>query len=255
VTTKKERFKKTLLDLAKSGRFIEGIYNYCDRWCERCTMTTKCLSYAHEQEMKSGEENQEINDAGNEKFWEQISLSFEAVKEMIQEDAERLGIDLNNLEDVELPEHIKTPLEKLSENYAHTIHKWMKANSEKLEDKIRQIFLIKSEAEARRVTDAWEVVQYYYFFIPPKVHRAHFELEERQTDDDEYNLYSDNLGSAKIAIIAIDRSIESLSIIYSCMEEYEDELLKFLSQLSRMKRQLLETFPEVVSFKRPGFDN
>jgi hypothetical protein len=37
--SKKERYKISLLSLAESGKYIPGIYNYCDRWCERCTMT------------------------------------------------------------------------------------------------------------------------------------------------------------------------------------------------------------------------
>ena len=31
-----------LLELAEDPRFIEGIYNYCDRWCERCAFTERC---------------------------------------------------------------------------------------------------------------------------------------------------------------------------------------------------------------------
>ncbi|MCB0550950.1 MAG: hypothetical protein KDD19_25495 [Phaeodactylibacter sp.] len=30
---------------------IPGIYNYCDRWCERCSFTSRCLLYAQEQEL------------------------------------------------------------------------------------------------------------------------------------------------------------------------------------------------------------
>ena len=33
--------------LAGDPRMIPGIYNYCDRWCERCPYTSRCLSYAH----------------------------------------------------------------------------------------------------------------------------------------------------------------------------------------------------------------
>ncbi len=24
---------------------IEGIFNFCDAWCERCTFTNRCLNY------------------------------------------------------------------------------------------------------------------------------------------------------------------------------------------------------------------
>ena len=255
MNSKKEKYKKTLFDLAKSGRFIEGIYNYCDRWCERCTMTSKCLTYAHEQEMKEGDDNPEVNDFNNEKFWEEIRMSFEVVREMLEEDARKMGVDLNNLEEVDQPVHVKSPLEILSEEYGYGMHEWLKTNQEKLEEKLNHVFMVNGEEEAKKLTDALEVVQYYFFFIPAKVHRAHFDLEERTSEEDEYDLYSDNLGSAKIAIIAVERSIDALSILYSHMEEDEDELLKFLSRLSQIKKQLLLTFPEVVDFKRPGFDN
>jgi predicted protein tyrosine phosphatase len=32
-----------LLKLASDPKFIPGIYNYCDRWCERCPFTSRCL--------------------------------------------------------------------------------------------------------------------------------------------------------------------------------------------------------------------
>jgi formate dehydrogenase maturation protein FdhE len=66
---------------------------------------------------------------------------------------------------------------------------------------------------------------------------------------------SDNLGSAKIAIIAIDRSVAALSAMYSAMPESEDDYLKFLAILSQIKKQMLETFPNAMDFKRPGFDD
>ena len=30
-----------LTDLTDNPDFIEGIYNYCDRWCERCPLTAR----------------------------------------------------------------------------------------------------------------------------------------------------------------------------------------------------------------------
>ncbi|MDY6990017.1 MAG: hypothetical protein SWQ30_18400 [Thermodesulfobacteriota bacterium] len=36
--------KKELLKLAEDNRFISGIYNYCDRWCERCACTSRCMN-------------------------------------------------------------------------------------------------------------------------------------------------------------------------------------------------------------------
>jgi hypothetical protein len=255
--SKKEKYRQKLNELVESGRFIPGIYNYCDRWCERCTLSHRCLNYAHEQEMMESKDDPEQNDIKNKKFWEQIRLSFEVAMEMIYEDAERLGIDLDNLPDVEEPEHVESPVEKLAEEYGYGMHDWLKENDGKLKGKAEQLLMIHNdEKTAVRFADAWEVVQWYSFFISAKVHRAHFDLEERlNEEEDEFDMMSDNLGSAKIALIAIDRSMEGLSVLYPEMKDQEDEILPFLAQLSQIKKQMLATFPTALDFKRPGFDD
>ncbi len=253
--SKKENYKRALLDLANREDLVAGIYNYCDRWCERCTMTQRCLTYLHEQEVrpKSASMNP---DEENKNFWEQIRLAWEVTLEMIEEDADRLGVDLSKVEDIELPEHIETPLEIQAKNYGTNMYNWLKENESFFTAKAEKLVMINDEASFIKYSDAMEVIQWYGHFIGAKVHRAHLDLEERQNNpDDEYNVYSDNLGSAKIAIIAIDRSINSLSIFYSQFKEQEDNILNFLKELSQLKKQLIKIFPGVMDFKRPGFDD
>jgi len=33
-----------LQKLAADPKYVKGIYNYCDRWCERCPFTSRCLN-------------------------------------------------------------------------------------------------------------------------------------------------------------------------------------------------------------------
>lgn len=254
--SRKDKYKRTLIDLAHSGKFIPGIYNYCDRWCERCTMTSKCLNYAHEQAMNEEATDPVTNDMSNKKFWESLRMSFQVTRELIEEDAKRLGIDLENLPEVEYREPEKKPVEILAEEYSKSIYDWLSTNNKRLKQKTKQLLVINNNHEnALHFADAWEVVQWYSVFIAAKVHRAHFDLDERLEDeDDEYNVFSDNLGSAKIAIIAVNRSMEALSAMYSVMPEEEDNFLEFLAQLSKIKKLMLDTFPVVMEFKRPGFD-
>jgi hypothetical protein len=37
--------KSSLKNHAPNPDHIPGIYNYCDRWCERCQLTSRCLNY------------------------------------------------------------------------------------------------------------------------------------------------------------------------------------------------------------------
>ena len=46
----KEDFIKNVND----PKNIPGIYNYCDRWCERCSFTDKCSNYAISDEQFKG---------------------------------------------------------------------------------------------------------------------------------------------------------------------------------------------------------
>ena len=44
--------RRSLTELASNPDLISGIYNYCDRWCERCPLTSRCLVYATEKALK-----------------------------------------------------------------------------------------------------------------------------------------------------------------------------------------------------------
>ena len=35
--------------------FIPGVYNFCDRWCERCPLTARCRVFAMTEERKRGD--------------------------------------------------------------------------------------------------------------------------------------------------------------------------------------------------------
>src|SRR5262252_2232540 len=73
-----------LRKLAANPNFISGIYNYCDRWCERCGFTSRCLLYATEQ-ADPDRNDPELHDLGNEKFWQKLREIFRDTAEMIAE--------------------------------------------------------------------------------------------------------------------------------------------------------------------------
>src|SRR5881409_1132438 len=81
-----------LRKLAADPRFIPGIYNYCDRWCERCPLSHRCLNYAMEK--AEDDSDPAARDLANKKFWTKLHASFQLTMQMVQEDAQRLGIDL-----------------------------------------------------------------------------------------------------------------------------------------------------------------
>ena len=84
-----------LKELAQDKRFISGIYNTCDRWCERCPQTSRCLNYAMAEEEFADPETQDIR---NEAFWIKLSETFKATHDLVKEMAASEGIDLDALD-------------------------------------------------------------------------------------------------------------------------------------------------------------
>jgi hypothetical protein len=127
---------------------------------------------------------------------------------------------------------------------------WLKKNQE-LFDQKEEIFNMTNEKQLVSFRDAIEVVNWYSLFICVKIHRA--TLEPYDFDDIETDNYDKN-GSAKIAMIAVSRSLEAFAFLYAHLHEQEDEVLEFLADLSRIQKLLNQDFPDAMKFKRPGFD-
>jgi hypothetical protein len=256
--SKKDRLKR----LAGSDQFISGIYNYCDRWCERCTLRNKCLSFAMDPDLRT--EDSPRNDPDNEAFWESISENFQLAFEMLQEGAEKWGIDLNAEPDEpyiarerrreELVE--KDPLLKEAMAYAEAVTRWMDERKTLIGEKVRQA---EREVEmdipghdplpdAIALHEAIEVIRWYQYFLYPKISRALMGLM-----DDERDMFDDVYGSAKIALIAIERSIGAWQTLGQQMKQ-SDDVLDLQIRLARIKRELEKRIPEAMSFNRPGFD-
>src|SRR6185436_16298933 len=86
--------RRTLTELANNPNLISGIYNYCDRWCERCPLTSRCFLYATEQ-ADADLADPETRDISNEKFWRKMHDIFAETAELIADWAAEAGVDLD----------------------------------------------------------------------------------------------------------------------------------------------------------------
>src|SRR5215510_4596838 len=120
--------RRDLKELAGDPNFISGIYNYCDRWCERCPLTSRCLLYAQEQ---ADGEDLDAYDINSEAFVEKLKSIFEQTREMLTTMAKERGIDLDSLDleddsfsrkQDELRE--SHPLSRAAEQYAKMVKQW-----------------------------------------------------------------------------------------------------------------------------------
>lgn len=244
---KLDNYKQKIKEIAGRSTIIAGIHNYCDRWCERCAFVSRCTVGISEFEIDGPD-----HDIKNKEFWEHMSMVFQATYEMIAEGAQEMGIDLSesNIEYVH-PVHHESTVEKTAKSYGLRLLKWLEKNEELFVRKA-EVFRMTSEEQLVTFKDAIDVVQWYSLFIAVKIHRA--TLEPYDFDDEKTDRY-DNNGSAKIALIAISRSLEAFAFLYNHLHELEDEVLGFLADLSKIQRMMKKKFPDAMNFKRPGFDD
>jgi hypothetical protein len=246
---------------------IPGIYNYCDRWCERCSFTSRCAVYADESQGKPGE-----RDTKNKAFWDRLSQNFAKAHSMLEQAAEKFGIDLEavnkeitHTEDTHeknFERMMSHPLIMLAREYSAFSHEWLRTQPGMLHklEKLKENLTMGIEShevakvQTHTIRECLEVIQWYETFLEPKLMRAltgkadafEFGLE----DDDP----SDADGSAKVALIGIERTMHAWTQLFELLPEQEDHFLKALSMLEKMKRVTNEEFPGARAFVRPGFD-
>src|SRR5436190_14281617 len=92
--------RRTLTELANSPDLVSGIYNYCDRWCERCPLTSRCLVFATEQVDHNG--SLESHDTHNETFWQKLDGVLLETEKLIGDWARDAGIDLSFIPEEEV---------------------------------------------------------------------------------------------------------------------------------------------------------
>ncbi len=260
--------KEQLKQLAARPEFIPGIHNYCDRWCARCPFTSRCLNYAMQREHMAGAADASLDGPD---LWSQMKETFDATLALLQDLADRAGIDLTDVlsssdepspADVEAHAH---PLAHASRVYAARVEAWFAQAGTLFDEKNRSLArqagldLEGPEHEAAVLQDALEVVQWYRQQIHVKLIRAvRSRLNAppgRLPGDLPGALPDDADGSAKVALLGMDRSVDAWHVLYDHFPEQEDAILPLLVHLQRMRRATEAAFPGARAFIRPGFDD
>jgi len=263
----------------KTERFIPGIYNYCDYWCERCAFTQRCRNYSMGQEMEEKAEGKPpVDDAVNADFWNRLAGKLRD---------ERIGGRAAEWETDDFPEECdgpdpewqareaaldKTvrehPLLVAADEYMKKSHAWLKAAegdlqavARRLIEEARNRFSDEDlEEQARQIGEMIEVVSWYHTLIAPKLSRAVRGLREKENVKGPYaallerTRQQDANGSGKVVLIAVERSIAAWLQLREVLPRQEDAILGMLVLLNRIRHGIRAVFPGAEAFQRPGFD-
>lgn len=250
--------------------FIPGIFNYCDRWCERCEFSHRCYNFAVNERYFG--DDPEARDMSNQKFWNTMERIYADAKLTLDKSLKKLA-GTQGIPSIEAADAHEKHVErrarsigqketKLAMTYAHMVDEWF--NNElrlplqhvhDLEQQVAtgEVSVANAKGDLVRLNDCVEIIRWYQHFIFVKLGRAFSSLVEEQ-ENAEFAAERDADGTAKVALISLDRSLSAWSILQEMFPEKTDSILEMLVYLDRLRKGVEAKFPKARKFKRAGFD-
>ena len=232
--------------------FIDGISNYCDRWCERCRFQSRCSTRAIEVRLEQAaaagatpDEDQVVEEVLGPTppvpAW--MAEIFEA--KLTPEESARIET-VSAAQDV-LSE--KDPAVLASREYsrlAHSLARTLRSDSRILADPV--------------LSTAMDTISWHALSIRVKTSRAvHGLIGQRlepERDDEEWRedpVQNDANGSAKLCRLIVAESLVAWeSLLHAGQADGVPAVM--IKRLAELDALLAKTFPRAMEFIRPGFD-
>lgn len=259
------------------GEFIPGIYNYCDRWCEKCIYTNKCMNYSMESKIQNevdAEKRREKDREENIQYWAAIDKTMENIADLIDEETPLKPdiddiIDVTYFEEDDLKEFRKDEEKKINKVESHPIYKKLDEYSylidnyfNKIDDKLiiqpslkdygwRANFAGLDELQIQELSSATEVVYWYQYQLCIKSSRALMGLFFDKIDFNEDPKTADYTGYAFVVILGINRSVAAWIIIRKLLDLETEDINKLIRLLLAVKSMIIKLFPYAENFHWP----
>jgi hypothetical protein len=213
--------------------FIVGVYNYCDRWCERCPFTSRCRLFADVamHEAMSTSDLKPVADAPPH-------------PSDIRPPSKWLEEALADFDESKIPEVPDPPplpgrhaaIVRRAKQYAFGVFDWLQSSGFK---------------ESTDVRDPMATVTHFSGLIASKIHRAMRGLNE---DDGCRDFPPDFEGSARVALDGIERSCSAWKNLSSQGRVESATATAFIADLDWLMREIDAVVPKARAFVRPGLD-
>jgi hypothetical protein len=203
----------------------------------------------------------ESHDVNNEAFWQKLNSILVETQDLIGAWAREAGVDFTHVPEEEVkPRKRKRQLvdnhslARAGKKYANAASDWFREFDQAIE--ISDLRASDADREpAEQLEDAREVLQWYQYQIAVKTMRALSCRDDGWEDEPEMaDFPKDSDGSAKVALIGIDRSMAAWRLLQLSLPERADSIVPLIVQLERLRQRVEKHFPEAREFVRPGFD-
>jgi hypothetical protein len=226
--------------------YIDFISAYCDNWCERCAFTERCSHFAVTSAlaMCDNDLSEAIElaigpprvpgEQPQQTIEERMARAFEDYEEPTEKELAEIGREMD-ARDERVTRH---PLSEVSKDYSVAAHRWLDAS-----------------AGTRGADDgALAVVRWDLYLIHVKISRA-LDGRDEYPDGAPFEggpVQSDWNGSAKVALISIERSEQAWRALAAAMND--DAATVLADTLVTLREMTRTEFPLAMEFRRPGFD-
>ena len=261
-----------LLELAKNKKFESGIYNYCDRWCEKCPDTEKCYLYAQEQLRKDlapsplhrtgeGSDEKDKNDFMSEAMYS-LKTTEKLIKTVMKKDGFNPDEIDKNIEENDWDKDARKRYDsveclKLINDYSDEARKFLEKYFTSQEQYKQQFNL---ELNQDDIKNEIETINWYYTFLPTKVWRCLYEHEDWQRERDKELKEMIKQGLEKYFALVekcFNKSKQALSGLAQERQDYSETVADLLNKLNLAEISFKEEFnlPQGYNVMPPSFNN
>lgn len=256
------------------SKLIPGIFNYCDRCCERCDYRDRCRLFQTEterniQNILNDEDPNDPNIVARD-----IKESLEDAMAMLEAQMEIEGISKEDLEDTEDEDSkyfvddiddeqsevtesgkiVRTPhpLALLADNFFNDIIAYF--------NKKKSSFYQGSEDHEPANNPIYKELKILLWYSPQIAVKTRMcvgskALLENLEDEDDIEFENEMMNvNSRIVFTGMEKCLTSLLKIFDLEQEHTGELLALLAAIKKMKDEFAAEFPAVYTFKRPYFD-
>jgi len=255
---------------------ISGIYNYCDRWCEKCIYTNRCLLFKleAEREIKHILRDEDKNDPDvlAKDLADDFKEAFGQINKFMDEEDEEYEEFENNTIDFEEEEDdesffkeeiidadrpsaflkkAENPLILLSEKLFKEFYKYYDLLKTKfpteLDEKNPENFL-----QQNLDTLGWYTPQ-----IHVKIRMCYWNKHKlsKTKDPELIEIDQEMLNvSVRIAFVGIENCISALNNLHQQKLEPGLEIISFFTTIKQIKEMFVAEFPTALTYKPPYFD-
>jgi hypothetical protein len=244
----------------KNQAIIPEIFNYCDRWCERCPFLHRCQIGALEIHRWSKGANWEIQELSS-----LLDLHFPIFDEHFANWLEQNDVNLSDIEPggASDPDATMLALEfEMQERgaaYYKPLQDFLETNEDALIERGINLSNPAPEGidtqERSAFAEAVDIILWYQYFMSVKASRAVNGLDAMHRSIPESNKHqNDANGSAKMVMLSTARSLGAWETLRQVWPEKQSEIQQFIQQLNDLRLRIQQLFPDWQQFIRPGFD-